>query len=75
MKCLKDRNDNYEVEYFSGCLTPVLRPMSDVLNCHLEVDHMFPDREILAMRVTEEVNLQGINAIFANSSVPVPDFL
>ena len=63
MKRLKDQNDNYMEESFSGCLTTVLRSMSDVQTCRLEVDHTFPDREILAMHVAEEVNLRGINVV------------
>jgi hypothetical protein len=31
--------------------------MSDVHNCWLEVNHTFPDKEILALRVAEEANL------------------
>ena len=69
MKRLKDLNDDYEVEYFSCCLTPVLRPMSEVLKCRLEVDHTFPDREILAICVAEEVNLRGINAVCSRSDL------
>ncbi len=57
MKCLKDQNDDYEAESFSGCLTTVLQPMSDVHKCHLEADHTFPDREIQTMCVAEELNL------------------
>ena len=63
MKRLKDQNDNNTEESFSCCLTTVLRPMSDVQTCRLEVDHTFPDREILAMHVAEEVNLRGINVV------------
>ena len=69
MKRLKDQNDNYTEESFSCCLTTVLRPMSDVQTCRLEVDHTFPDREILAMHVAEEVNLRGINVVTSRSDL------
>ncbi len=57
IKRLKDQNKEYEPESFSGCLALVLRPMSDVQKCRLEVNHTFPDKEILAMRVAEKANL------------------
>ncbi len=69
MKRLKDQNDDYAEEAFSGCLTTVLRPMSDVQKCRLEVYHTFPDREILAMRVAEEVNLRGNNVVTSRSDL------
>jgi hypothetical protein len=69
MKRLKDQNKDYEAESFSGCLTLVLRPMSDVHKCRLEVNHTFPDREILGMRVAEEANLQGINFVCTRSDL------
>ncbi len=69
MKRLKDQNEEYEPESFSGCLALVLRPMSDVQKCRLEVNHTFPDKEILAMRVAEEANLQGINILCARSDL------
>jgi hypothetical protein len=80
MKRLKDQNDDYEAESFSGCLTLVLLPMSDVHKCCLEVNLIFPDKEILAMRVAKEANLRGINFVCAQSdlrisSVRVQDFL
>jgi hypothetical protein len=57
MKRLKNQNYEYEAESFSGCLTAVLQPMSDVHKCRLEVNHTFPDRDILVMRVAKEANL------------------
>ena len=57
MKRLKDQNDNYDVEAFSGCLTLVIRPMLDVHKCRLEVNHTFRDKEILTLHVAEEANL------------------
>jgi len=43
--------------------------MSDVQKCRLEVYHTFPDREILAMRVAEEVNLRGNNFVTSRSDL------
>ncbi len=57
LKRLKDQNDNFDQEAFSSCLTLGLRTMVDVQNCCLEVNHTFPDKEILVMRVAKEANL------------------
>jgi hypothetical protein len=35
--------------------------MVDIQKCRLEVNHTFPDKEILALHVAEEANLRGIN--------------
>jgi hypothetical protein len=35
--------------------------MVDVQKCRLEVNHTFPDKEILALHVAKEANLGGIN--------------
>ena len=57
MKRLKENHDEYEPESFSGCLALVLRPMTDVQKGCLEVNHTFPDKEILSMWVAKEANL------------------
>jgi hypothetical protein len=69
MKRLKDQNKEYKPESFSGCLALVLRPMLNVQKCRLEVNHTFPDKEILAMRVAEEANLRRINILCARSDL------
>jgi hypothetical protein len=69
VKRLKENNDDYEQESFSGCLTTVLRPMTDVQNVRLEVNHNFPDKEMLLMRVAEEANLRGVNVYCARSDL------
>jgi hypothetical protein len=63
LKRLKEQNENFDPEEFSGCLTLGLRTMADVQNCRLEVNHTFPDKEILVLRVAEEANLRGINFV------------
>ncbi len=73
MKRLCENNVDYKPESFSGCLALVLRPMSVVQQGCLEANHTFPDREILAMPVAEEANLQGINmCLFAEWSSQLP---
>ena len=69
LKRLKDQNKNFDVEGFSGCLTLGLRTMVDVQKCRLEVNHTFPDKEILVLRVAEEANLRGINFVCTQSDL------
>ena len=57
LQWLKEQNENFDPEEFSGCLTLGLRTMVDVQNYPLEVNHTFPDKEILVLRVAEEANL------------------
>ena len=64
---LKENNDDYDPEQFSGCLALFLRPMTDVEKGRLEVNHTFPDKEMLLMRVAEEANLRGINTYISRS--------
>ncbi len=37
VKRLKENNDDYKPESFSGCLAPVLRPMTDVKNVRMRL--------------------------------------
>jgi hypothetical protein len=69
LKRLKDQNNNFDPEAFSGCLTLGLRTMVDVQNCWLEVNHTFPDKEILVLHVAKETNLQGINFVCTQSNL------
>jgi len=69
IKRLKEQNENYDAEEFSGFLTLGLRTMVDVQKCRLEVNHTFPDKEILVLRVAEEANLRGINFVCAQSDL------
>jgi len=66
---LKEQNKNFDPEEFSGCLTIGLRTMVVVQNCRLEVNHTFPDKVILVLRVAEEANLRGINFLCTRSDV------
>jgi hypothetical protein len=43
--------------------------MSDIHKCCLEVNHTFPNRDILAMHVAKEANLQGINFVCTRSDL------
>ena len=43
--------------------------MVNVQNCRLEVNHTFPDKEILVLHVAEEANLRGINFVFTRSDL------
>jgi hypothetical protein len=80
IKHLKENNEEYEPESFSGCLSLFLQPMADVQKGRLGVNHTFPDKKILLMRVAKEANLRGVNlfvrgVIFANTHIPVSDFV
>ncbi len=50
-------------------LTLGLRTMADVQKCRLEVNHTFPDKEVLVLRVAEEANLRGINFVCTRSDL------
>jgi hypothetical protein len=69
MKHLKENNEEYEPESFSVCLALVLQQMTDVQKGRLEVNHTFPDEEILSMQVAEEANLRGVNLFCARSDL------
>ena len=56
LKRLKEQNENFDPEEFTGCKTLGLRTMVDVQKCRLEVNHTFPDKEILVLRVAKEAN-------------------
>ena len=43
--------------------------MVNVQNCRLEVNHTFPDKEILVLHVAEEANLRGINFVCTQSDL------
>jgi hypothetical protein len=66
-KRLREQNKN--LEGFSGCLTLGLRTMVDVQKCRLEVNHNFPDKEILVLHVAEEANLRGIIFVCTRSDL------
>ena len=68
-KRLREQNENFDAEVFSGCLTLGLRTMVDVQKCRLEANHTFPDKDILVLRVAEEANLRGINFVCTRSDL------
>jgi hypothetical protein len=59
MKRLNQKNDMFEPDSFTGCLSLVLRPILDVLAFWLDVNQNFPDKELLTMRVAKEANFCG----------------
>jgi hypothetical protein len=69
MKCLNAQKDSFEPDSFTGCLSPTLRPMTKFISFWLDVNHNFPDKEILTLRVAEEANLHGINFVCSRSDV------
>jgi hypothetical protein len=69
IKRLKENNEEYKPESFSGCLALFLRPMADIQKGRLEAIHTFPDMNILLMRVAKEANLQGVNLFCARSDL------
>ncbi len=69
MKRLNVQNDDFKPDSFTGCLSLTLRPMMEVISFRLDVNHNFPDKEILTMRVPEEANLRGINFVCSQSDV------
>jgi hypothetical protein len=68
-KRLREQIENFDAEGFSGCLTLGLHTMVDVQKCRLEVNHNFPDKEILVLRVAKEANLRGINFVCTRSDL------
>jgi hypothetical protein len=80
LKRLKDQNDNFDPEEFSGCLTLGLRTMVDVQNGRLEVNHTFPDKEILVLLLPKRPTYEG-STLFVHevicviSNVMGPDFV
>ena len=69
LKRLKEKNENFDAEAFSGCLTLGLQTMSDVQKCRLKVNHTFPYKEILVLHVAKEANLQGIHFVCTQSDL------
>jgi hypothetical protein len=54
MKRLNVQNKDFEMDSFTGCLSLTLQPMTEVISFWLDVNHNFPNKEILTMSVTEE---------------------
>jgi hypothetical protein len=69
MKRLNAQNDSFEPDSFTVCLSPTLQPMMEVTSFQLDVNHNFPDKEILTLRVAEEANLCGIDFVCSQSDV------
>ncbi len=69
MKRLNAQNKDFEPDSFTGCLSLTLRPMMEVISFLLDVNHNFPNKEILTMRVAKEANLHGIIFVCSRSDV------
>ncbi len=69
MKHLNAQNKDFEPDSFTGCLSLTLRPMTEVILFWLDVNHNFPDKEILTMRVAKEMNLRGVNFVCSQSDI------
>jgi hypothetical protein len=60
-KSLEDDKDEYDdVIVYLGVTTPFLRPMSAVEAQPMCVDHNYPSKEVLLLRIAEEANLHNI---------------
>ncbi len=46
---------------YTGDVTPTLRPMAQVINFHLKLGHIFPDRDLIVLRIAEEAHFHGIS--------------
>jgi hypothetical protein len=69
IKHLNVQNNSFEPDSFTGCLSPTLQPMTEVNSFQLDVNHNYPDKEILSLHVAEEANLRGINFVCSRSDV------
>jgi hypothetical protein len=69
MERLNAQNEGFELDSFTGCLSLTLQPMMEVISFQLDVNHNFPDKEILTIRVAKEANLCGINFVCLRSEV------
>ncbi len=69
MKHLNAQNENFEPDSFTGCLSLTFQPMTEVISFWLDVNHNFPDKEILMICVAKEANLRGINFVCSRSDV------
>mgnify|MGYP006153922695 CR=1 FL=1 len=58
-KSLGTKAQPSDIVEHSGVLTDRLRMMTEVQTSPLLVDHTFPDKELLLLRIAEEVNLSG----------------
>jgi hypothetical protein len=55
------KTTNFNDGDFTGYLCPTLRPMSDVCVAHLKRGHLFPDRDLVLLRASEEAIFCGIH--------------
>ena len=60
-KSLEDDKDEYDdAIVYLGVSTPFLRPMSAVESQPMCVDHTYPSKEVLLLRIAEEANLHNV---------------
>ena len=46
---------------YTGDVTPMLRPIAQVINFHLKKGHTFPDCDLIALHIAEEANCPGVS--------------
>jgi hypothetical protein len=69
MKRNVELNSAAVVNYYTGCLHPTLRTMSDVEARRLRVGDTFPDIDTLKLCIAEEANLRVIGFMTTRSKV------
>jgi hypothetical protein len=69
MKRLNAQHNSFELDSFTGCLSPTLGSMTEVMSFWLDVNQTFPDKEILTLCVAEEANFSGIDFVCSQSNV------
>jgi hypothetical protein len=62
------KTTNFNDDDFARNLSPTLRTMSDVCAAHLERGHLFPDQDLVLLRVSKEANFHGIHYTLKKSN-------
>ncbi len=68
LKRLNAQHNSFELDSFTGCLSPTLGPMTEVMSFWLDVNQTFPDKEILTLRVADKANLCGIDFVCSQNN-------
>jgi hypothetical protein len=50
------KGELFDERDYTGDVTPMLRPMAQVIDFHLKLGHIFPDRALTVPRIAEEAN-------------------
>jgi hypothetical protein len=56
-----NKTTSFNDDDFTGNMSPTLRTMSDVCAAHLKRGDLFPDRDLVLLRVSKEANFRGIH--------------